>query len=268
MKTYRLGLHEPRPETVALKLADFYDHTQITVPANFGFVSEISDWGMLGNGPDTNPAEVAVGDCAVCGPEHIIMSWLASAKKPAVPFDYNSTIAMYTTLGQYDPSQYDAATQTNPTDNGCDMAQVAAYWQASGFIAADKSVHKLGAYLALEPGNLEQLGAALYPFGAVGAGFALPSSAEQQFENGQPWSVVADATIEGGHFVPLLGRENGLWQGITWGAVQPIEDDFIRTYGQMLIVYLSQEFLDNGVSPEGFNMAELQARLQTFATNE
>lgn len=272
MKKYRLGLHEPRPEMVALKLADYFDHAlvlpNIPDPNNFGHVTAVAQWGMLGNGPDDNPVEIAVGDCAFAGPEHIIMGWLAAAKKPIVPFDYASTIAMYSKVTGYDPSQYDPATQTNPTDQGGDMSQIAEYWQTSGFTAADGSVHKIGAYLALEPGNLEQLTAAVYIFEAVGIGFALPSSAEQQFEDGQPWTVVPGATIEGGHFVPVEGRTKGLWDGVTWGAPHPIGDDFILDYGQLLLVYLSQEFLDNGISPEGFNLSQLQTDLRALTANE
>ncbi|MFJ4653870.1 hypothetical protein ACIP5Y_21595 [Nocardia sp. NPDC088792] len=250
---------------VALKLKDYFDHTlvlpKIPDPDNFGHTAEVTQWGMLGNGPDGNDADVPVGDCAFAGPEHIIMGWLAAANKPAVPFDYASTIAMYSEVTGYDPSQYDPATGENPTDQGGDMTSIAEFWQATGFTAADGSTHKIGAYLALEPGNIDQLTAALYVFEAVGMGFALPSSAEDQFENGEPWSVVADATIEGGHFVPLLGKWNGLWQGITWAQPQLIETDFISTYTQLPIVYLSQEFMDNGESPEHFDMAQLQADL-------
>lgn len=247
---------------VALKLADYFDHQSVLpkIPDDFGHVAEVAEWGMLGNGPDSNPADVPVGNCAFAGPEHIIMGWLAAAKKPAVPFDYASTIAMYTKGTGYDPAQYDPATGQNPTDQGGDMTAIAELWQQSGFVAADGSVHRIGAYLALD-GNPDQLAAAIYLFGAVGVGFALPDTAEPQFEDGQPWSVVPDAQVEGGHFVPLLGRENGLWQGITWGKPQLIEDEFVRTYGQLFIVYLSEDFIVNGESPEHFNMAQLKADL-------
>lgn len=265
MRKYRLGLHPPEPATVALKLNDYFDHQSILpkIPENFGHANALADWGMLGNGPDSNPADIPVGDCAYAGPEHIIMGWQAAAKKPISPFTYASTMKMYTLGSGYDPSQYNSVTQQNPTDQGGDMSQIAELWQTTGFTDAAGTVHKIGAYLALEPGNLDQLAAATFIFDAVGVGLALPSTAEGQFENGEPWSVVPGATDEGGHFVAVLGREHGNYQPITWARPQPMTPEFYQEYGQLAIVYLPpvDEFMDNGFSPEHFDMAQLTADL-------
>lgn len=258
----RLGLLPPRPESVKLKLADHLDHMALLpkIPANYGHVDLIQRWGMLGNGPDGVDSDVPVGDCAICGPEHIIMAMNAAAGRPVPPFTYSSTIGMYTAITQYDPSQ----TQpdgSNPTDQGSDMTQVAQYWQLNGFKDAAGGTHKIAAFLALNPQDLIQIGTAAYLFEAVGFGFNLPASAEQQFESGQPWTPT-DAQIEGGHFVPVLGRQAGNYQGISWGAPVTITPEFITEYATMAIVYLSQEMIDGqGKSVEGFDFAELAADL-------
>jgi hypothetical protein len=46
-----------------------------------------------------------------------------------------------------------------------------------------------------------------YLFGAVGIGLQLPASALLQTEQGLAWDVVAETTIDGGHYVPLVGRK-------------------------------------------------------------
>lgn len=267
---YSLGLQPPRPESVKLKLADYLNHNSVLPnipdPNNFGHTNLISRWGMLGNGPDGNVADVPVGNCAEVGPEHIIMGWAAGAGKPVPPFTYQSTIVMYKAITGYDPSQ----TQpdgSNPTDQGSDMTAVAQYWQTTGFTDSAGGVHKISAFLALNPRDINQIAAATYLFEAVGFGFDLPASAEQQFEAEQPWSVVPDAQIVGGHFVPVIGRRGGNFQGITWGGVVAIEPEFIQEYATMAIVYLSPEMLNaQGKSAEGFNFAQLAADLPELET--
>lgn len=260
---YRLGLLPPRPESVKLKLADYFDHQSILplIPPNYGHTSLITRWGMLGNGPDGDSADVPVGDCAIAGPEHVLMAWNAAGGNPVPPFTYSSTIEMYSAITGYDPSQT-LADGSNPTDQGSDMTAVAQYWQTQGVKDATGNTHKIMAFLGLNPQDLMQIGAACYVFEAVGFGFNLPQSAEDQFEAGQPWTVT-DAPIVGGHFVPICGRQGGNYIGISWGAPVIITPDFLAKYGTMAIVYMSSRDMLNskGASAEGFNIAQLTADL-------
>lgn len=257
----RLGLLPPRPESVPLKLADYLDHKPLipNIPANYGHTNLITRWGMLGNGPDGTP-DVPVGNCAEVGPEHIIMAWAAAAGKVVPPFTYQSTIEMYSAITGYDPSK----TQpdgSNPTDQGSDMTAVAEYWQTHGFTDAAGNIHKITAFLGLNPRDLLQIGAACYLFEAVGFGFALPESADQQFADGQPWTVT-DAPIAGGHFVPVCGRWGGNYIGISWGAPVTITPEFIQEYATMAIVYWSPDMLNvQTKSAEGFDITQLTADL-------
>lgn len=264
---YSLGLLPPRPESVKLKLADYLDHQSIlpTIPPNYGHTSLITRWGMLGNGPDSDSADVPVGDCAIAGPEHVVMAMNAAAGKPVPPFTYASTISMYSAITGYDPSQ----TQpdgSNPTDQGSDMTAVAEYWQTQGFKDATGETHRILTFLGLNR-DLTQIGAACYLFEAVGLGFNLPQSAEDQFEAGQPWTVT-DAPIVGGHFVPICGRQGGNYVGVSWGAPVLITPEFIMEYLTVAMVYLSgQDMLNSkGVSAEGFNIAQLTADVAALET--
>ena len=88
------------------------------------------------------------------------------------------------------------------------MQAAASYRRKTGVIDTKGKRHKIVAYLALTKGNLDQHVSAAYLFGAVGVGIQFPASAMDQFNAGKPWDVVSGAKIEGGHYIPLVGRYN------------------------------------------------------------
>ena len=67
--------------------------------------------------------------------------------------------------------------------------------------------------------------------GVAYLGVALPSVAEQQFAEGQPWSVVPGATIAGGHCVVGVGYVSQFLTVVTWGKTQKVTWDWWQTYG-------------------------------------
>jgi hypothetical protein len=119
--------------------------------------------------------------------------------------------------------------------------------------------------LALEPGAVEHLYLATYLFGIAGIGLMLPASAIDQAKKGEAWDVVPGAPIEGGHYVPLVGRGAGGLRVVSWGAVQTITERFLKQYCDEAIAYVSQESLVNGKSPEGFAYADLISDLAALA---
>ncbi len=134
------------------------------------------------------------------------------------------------------------------------------YRKSTGLIDANSNRHKIGAYLALEPGNTDHLLAALYLFGAVGIGIQFPNSAMDQFNAGKPWSVVQGAQIEGGHYIPLVAHRTYL-ECVTWGRIQYMTMQFYQKYCDEAWAILSPEMLNAGKSPEGFDLKQLQADL-------
>lgn len=62
-------------------------------------------------------------------------------------------------------------------------------------------------------------------------GVALPSVAEDQFEHGEPWSVVPGASIAGGHCVVAVGYDPEYLTVITWGKAQKVTWDWWASYG-------------------------------------
>jgi len=257
MSELRLGkrpaTHDPRD----LQYAHLRDETvKIRVPAHFGHYRAVQQWQMLGNGPDDSvaPGFGGAGDCVFAGGDHETMLWTAEGGNPAT-FTGKQAIADYSAVAGYvlnDPN----------TDQGTNVRDALNYRRQTGLIDANGHRHQLGAYVALEPGNYDQLMEACYLFSAVGIGIEFPSSAMGQFDAGKPWTVVAGAQVEGGHYVPVMGRTSATYiEVVTWARVQKMSRAFYEKYCDEAWALLSPELLSGGKSPEGFSLAQLQADL-------
>lgn len=258
MTRRKLGKLPARPGAVRMRLRDYFDPGRFpAVPAVFGHETDVADWGMLAND--------RVGCCTISGAAHEDLLWSTEGGAPAV-FTDDTVLSDYSAITGYDPSQTQAD-GSNPTDSGADIATVAAYRRTTGILDAAGNRHKLGAYVALTPGDPDELAAAAYVFSACGIGLRFPDFAEAQFDAGQPWDNRGhyDATIDGGHYVPVIGRlTNGNFLVVTWGAVQEATEGFLRQYIDEGLAYLSTEFLTAGVSPEHFDLAQLQTDFASF----
>jgi hypothetical protein len=243
----RLGKRPARPGAIKLKLRDYINLSVLPAPpAEFGHDGLVkSPWGMLGND--------AAGDCVWAGGAHETMVWNAEAGI-VVSFDDTCVLSDYSAVTGY-------VVGDDSTDQGTDMQTAAAYRKATGLLAADGTRHKVGAYLEIEAGNLEEHLTAAYLFGAVGIGITFPDSAMDQFNAGQPWSVVTGSTIEGGHYVPFLARRAGMFVVVTWAAEQQMQDSFFAANNDESVVYLSSERLKGGKSLDGFDLDQLNADL-------
>jgi len=51
---------------------------------------------------------------------------------------------------------------------------------------------------------------------------------------------------------------------VTWGALQQMTERFFETYCEEAWVYISAENLQNGKTPEGFNISQLQADISAL----
>ncbi len=252
---FKLGKSPARPWQAPgnkFRLGTYLAATALpAVPPVFGHQALIGarDWGLLGNDQ--------YGDCVWAGAAHETMMLV---KEAGVTVAFTDAAVL---------SDYSAATGfkiSDPsTDQGTDVQAAADYRRKTGIIDAAGKRHAIAAYLALEPGNLTHLYQATYLFGAVGIGFQLPQSALDQFDQGLPWSVLQGSPIEGGHYVPLLGRTASGLVVVTWGDVRLMSEAFLATYCDEAVAYVSTEDLVNQKSPEGFDYAALLADLKELA---
>lgn len=251
----KLGKKPARPEAYKLRLADYLDTAAVlpTIPTNFGHYPLVSSWGVLGND--------VVGDCVIAGDLHQTMVWNAEQAR-TVPVSDACAIQNYSAITGYDPSQTDPQTGDNPTDQGTDVQEAAQWWIKQGLIDAAGRIHKIAAYVSVDPHNIDELRAATYLFGSVGLGLDFPDSAMQQFQRGQAWVPVVGAQSLGGHYVPVLGFRGDNAIGVTWGELQLITAPFITERADEAIACLSLEMLNRHTkSPEGLDVVALRADL-------
>jgi hypothetical protein len=242
----KLGKLPARPGAVKLKLATYLP--TVKPPTSYGHQSLVSVWGMLGNDQ--------YGDCVWAGAGHETMLWNREASN-IVTFTDKSVLSDYSKVTGFNPNDPN-------TDQGTDMQVAASYRKKTGVLDSQGNRHKVGAYVAISIGNVDELKAAMYLFSAVGLGIRFPKSAMTQFNNGKAWTVVSSSPIEGGHYVPLVGYTSKYVNLITWGKVQKATWGFVKRYMDEGLVYLTTEMLSGDKSIDGFNLSQLQADLSSL----
>jgi hypothetical protein len=249
----QLGKRPATDDPRDLKFETYLDRPKLPpLPSVFGRegVFPASAWGMLGNDE--------WGDCAWAGPAHETMLWTKVAGRP-VNFTTADVLSDYSAGTGFDPNA--GPPGNNPTDQGSNVRDVLKYRQNTGIVDAHGNRHKVGAYVALEPGNWQHVMEALYLFGAIGIGIEFPSSAMDQFHQGQIWDVVEGARIEGGHYICGVGFEVNTML-VTWGKCIGMTKPFFEKYCDEAYAMISNEMLRSGKSPEGFSVEQLNADLQ------
>jgi len=256
----KLGKRAPRLDKRTLKLADYLTPALPTPPVQAGYISKVSSWPMYLND--------SLGDCVIAAAAHMIEQWSAYSGSEVSLTDQDVLVG-YEKVGGYVPG--------NPnTDSGCDMLTALNYWRKTGF-----GGHKIQAFVAVDPTNKLEVMQAIYLFGNVYSGIALPLSAQtttNPVPNGLPlWQFPAGGLNGdgspgswGGHCVPLMGYSNDSrghpgTELITWGAVYDATWEFFMNYADEAYAVLSSDWFEsNGEAPSGFDLAQLQADLSAL----
>jgi hypothetical protein len=241
-----LGCAPPRPGSVQLKLAAYLDVAALPpIPASFGHEEHTPPipFGMLGND--------AWGDCVVASQCHAQQVFSYAGGHP-LSFNTSDVGRDFTAITGLPPSPL----------TGADMQQAASFWLKTGMLAADGKRHRISSYLEIAHGNLKELYAAMYLFGAVGIALHLPSTAQDQFRARQSWHIVRGGYWEGYHAVPAIALREGNIVVVTWGRMISMRPSFYTANNVQSIVYLSDEALTEGKSLEGFDRDALLADMR------
>jgi hypothetical protein len=204
-------------------------------PASIDYYSAIGqkDWGMLGNDQ--------VGDCTIAGAAHAIMAWNSEVKEADPVPDASQVLSQYNEI-------------TGGQDTGCVESDVLTRWQKQGLF----SDNQVDAFAPVDHKNLVEIHQAIAFYGGAYVGVQLPQSAMDQFNAGQPWSVVKGSPIEGGHCVHLVGYDSGFAYAVTWGQVIPVTYPWLATYLDECWAIISQAFSEAHGGP-ALDLATLQA---------
>lgn len=241
---HKLGKLEPtRPDGVK----DFIEYaSKLPKPAkaiDYGTGIKSRSWGMDGN--DT------YGDCTIAGIAHLIHAFnLETAEHDSVP-GTAATDKEYFTLsgspgGQPDPQ----------FDNGLVEADVLKHWRTSGLFG-----HKIAAYVPVKPTDTNALRQAIQFYGGAYLGVQLPESAEDQFNDGQPWTVVVGSQIAGGHCIVAVGYDANYLHCVTWGAEIKVAWDWWAHYGDEAWCVIASQDVEAGHGATGLDLKALEADL-------
>lgn len=216
--------------------------THYTPPPTLDRYSAISadSWGMDGNGPDpTNPPDVpdGAGDCTIADVDHETKLVEVAAGNAEVSSTATEALAGYSAVTGFNPAD-------PSTDQGAEMQDVRSYWQKTGFRLGG-TTHKILLFAELHQQDTDLIKWALDQFGAIGLGINFPVSAMDQFNAGEPWDVVKDAQIEGGHAIALVGYDTDFWYVVTWGQVQKVTPKFFAEYVGEAWAALTAEFVNS-----------------------
>jgi hypothetical protein len=240
-----MGRTAPHPRHTHPRLALDPYLSSVRVPVTVDRASKVANWPMYLNDQ--------LGDCTCAAVGHILQGWTAYASTEVDVTD-NTVLSLYEAVGGYVPGD-------QSTDQGANMQDVLSYWQKNGVAG-----HKISAFAELENFyDVANLKKAAYLFGTVYLGINCPDSAQQQFEEGQPWDYVPGAQIEGGHAICLQkilrsGSQKGIFEIVTWGALQPATISFLHHYVEEAWVALTPDWIAaNGDDVDGFSYAQLQS---------
>lgn len=223
---------------------------EIIVPQVFGHGDAFTDWGVLGNDN--------YGDCVWAGGDHetMLLNWLASGALKGFPspvgFSDGTALADYASTG--------FVIGNASTDQGTDVGTALEYRRKTGLIDVSGARHTIAAYVKLDITRLDLLREAMFLFEAVGIGFNFPKSAMDQFNAGQPWDIVDGSPIDGGHYVPIVGRPAPGWLDVvTWGRTQRMSEAFFLKYADEAYAIVSLEGLRPRIATNwaGFDWAQL-----------
>lgn len=247
---YRLGKHPPVVDERTLRFGKYLTPQLPAPPASVTNYDKVPSWPMYDNDQ--------YGDCTCAAAGHMIQNWTASAGTEVTPPD-QTVLAFYEHFVGSPP----------PPDAGCDMLSVLRYWRRAGL-----GQDKITAFASLELQSQPQAQTAVYLFGSLYIGVALPDFAVAQGANWLdiPWVVPAGGAVgdaapnsSNGHCIPAVGYDaEQLWI-VTWGALKSMGWDFYNAYADEAFAVLSQDFIESsGVAPEGFDLNALKADLSTL----
>lgn len=203
------------------------------------WLSRVPSYPMYGND--------RIGDCTCAAAGHMLQAWTAYASaEVTVPDD--AVLSAYEAVSGYNPA-------TGANDNGAVMQDVLGYWRKIGI-----GGHKILAFAQIDHTNPAQVRAAIEAFGGLYVGVNFPASAMTQFDQHQPWTVVAGSQIEGGHAIHVGAYTGAELTCVTWGALQGLDQSWWNQYVEEAWVVVTQDWIAaNGRTPAGEAVAALGA---------
>ncbi len=195
---------KPPAERLPIQYLSSYLRTPLPAPVYPIDVSGgISDWGMLGNGPDPTCASHPQGvrDCAFAGRQHYRMAKAAAGHETESWPTSDVVVAEYLAYNQ-------------GRDTGANIADLLMSWYRAGTILA---------FAPVDHTNRAEVDAAMAAFHGAYAGVDLTGDADSLFAHHQPWSTETGQQPDraDGHCILKVAADGSAFDTwVTWGAGQ------------------------------------------------
>jgi hypothetical protein len=246
----KLGKLPPRHDRRTLRFARY------VLPSSLPPLPQWVRWSQNATQPWGMMLNDRLGDCTCAGAGHAIQTWSANHGNEITLAD-SDILSAYSAISGYDPA-------TGANDNGAVELDVLNYWRNTGV-----GGHRIGAFVSLQPQDQREVQEAIYLFGGVYIGLALPAAIEGQsiwkaphfhFDFGHPaWQPGS----WGGHAVFCIDFDAQYVTCVTWGALLKMDWAFFATYCDEAYGIISPEWVnDTTKAPNGFDMFSLNQDLQ------
>jgi hypothetical protein len=239
----RLGKLPARSDVRTLSLARYVDRSVLPEPpARLDLAAPVGDWPMYGND--------RLGDCTTAAAGHMIEAWTAAAAGRPVEISERAVVDAFEAVKVVDPAT---------GEEGAIELDVLRFWRTAGI-----GEHRIGAFARVSVADHMLVRTAASLFGGVYIGLQLPLTAQEQ--SVWDWSGRLDGPASpgswGGHAVDVVGYDDGGLTVVTWGTLQRLTWPFWDRYCDEAYALLSVDYLAEGRSPQGFDLAALQRDLE------
>jgi len=211
-----------------------------------------TDLGMMRN--DT------LGDCTCAAVYHALQVWTYNAQNKKMDTEPDGDVVkLYELACGYKPAQ-------GGEGPGGNEQHVLTYLLRHGAPTgpAGKTVHKIAAFVEVDPRNTDDVKRTIADCGVAYIGFNVPQTIMP--EGSQPpavWTVApGNPKIIGGHAVVLAGYDaNGL-RVISWGEYYTMTWDFFAKYVDEIYAIADASWIEaKGTAPCGLNLAQLEQQM-------
>jgi hypothetical protein len=243
---YQLGKNRPVTDRRTLRFGSYLKPALPAPPAAVEYGQQVTSWPMYDND--------RYGDCTCAAAGHMIQNWTASAATEITVPD-QSVLTFYEHFVGTPP----------PADAGCNMLSVLRYWRKTGLDG-----HKVLGFAGIDLQNQAQAQSAVWLFGSIYIGVALPDFATTGDMLTVPWVVPAGGPVgdaapnqANGHCIPAVAYDADNLYIVTWGELKAMSWGFYNAYADESFAVISGDFIAaNGLDPAGFDLTALEADLK------
>jgi hypothetical protein len=237
-----LGKLPVRTDVRTLSLARYVDPTRLPEPPDsFDETGGVGSWPMYQND--------RIGDCTTAAAAHMIEAWTAAGRGHAVELPESAVLDAFEHVKVVDP--FTGA-------EGAIELEVLRYWRATGI-----GKHRIGAYARVAVHDPRLVKTAAWLFGGLYIGLQMPLTANAQTVWDWTGALTGPARPGswGGHAVDVVRYDRNGLTVVTWGRLQELSWSFWDRYCDEAYCILSDDFLEKGNAPNGFDLHALEADL-------